>query len=425
MSGAVFETDWLNTDPVYYNEATGAVSTSLNDVIDFANLEFDPEGFNGFLDRGYSAFGLTPVRHVKFLPPSSRLVVADGGRFSIESTLDDQSLADRVERRTRESEVLEMLRALVQRWESSVEGDIVIPTSGGYDSRLLNLMIGDKSRVRSFTFGVSERQWDSTEVTRARLLSQRLGTRWEQVPIGYFHLYLDEWDRLFGPCMFAHGMYHLEFWLRVIARVGSGRPVLSGLNIDTLSGMDWELDPEITSPSDLEALVWRKLSHADSSWSRFAPTYDARDAYFEEKREILASRRMRTIECLRCTDVLLHYVQRLPTLLGMPTYCPGHDLDLGTALVALPLERRSERQWVAEFFDSQGLGLEEAGGTDLYWLILPRAEDGASAPPEREAALRGGQAGVRPLDKQERGLAGPLVRGPRIRATGARPAPRH
>ncbi len=171
MSRAVFETDWLNTDPVYYNEATGAVSTNVNDVIDFANLEFDPEGFNGFLDRGYSAFGLTPVRHVKFLPPSSRLIGPDDGRLTIESTLDDQQLADRVEDRSSESEVLEMLRALVQRWESSVEGDIVIPTSGGYDSRLLNLMIGDKSRVRSFTFGVSERQWDSTEVTRARLLS--------------------------------------------------------------------------------------------------------------------------------------------------------------------------------------------------------------------------------------------------------------
>ena len=139
MSRAVFETDWLNTDPVYYNEVTGAVSDNVNDVIDFANLEFDPEGFNGFLDRGYSAFGLTPVRHVKFLPPSSRLTVQDDGRLTIESMEEANQLVDRVQVRRSEPEVIEMLRALVQRWERSVEGDIVVPTSGGYDSRLLNL----------------------------------------------------------------------------------------------------------------------------------------------------------------------------------------------------------------------------------------------------------------------------------------------
>ena len=77
---------------------------------------------------------------------------------------------------------------------------------------------------------------------------------------------------------------------------------------------------------------------------------------------------MRTVECLRCTNISLHYVRRLPTLLGMPTYCPGHDIDLGTALVALPLDHRRDRYWVADFFASQGLSLLEAGGNSRYWI---------------------------------------------------------
>ena len=373
MSRAVFETDWLSTDPVYYNEATGAVSDNVNDVIDFANLEFDPEGFNGFLDHGFSAFGLTPVAHVKYLLPSSRLIVMDDGRLTVESTDDDNRLADRVEDRKSESDVLEMLRALLQRWESAVEGDIIIPTSGGYDSRLLNLMIGDKSRVRSFTFGVTERQWDSIEVTRARLLSERLGTRWEQVPIGHFHRYLDEWDRIFGVCMHTHGMYQLEFWLQVLARVGSARPVLSGWDIDRFSGKDPEADREVRRPSDVEILILgaygvNRLSRADSSWSRLPQRHDAREAYFEEKRDVLASRPMRSIEATRFLGAWLHYLKRLPTYLGLPTYCPGHDIEFATAMLALPLDRRRERRWVKEFFARQGLSLAEAGGNRRYWM---------------------------------------------------------
>ena len=62
-----YETDWLNTKPVFYNEKTKKVSYNINDVIDYANLEFDPEGLGNYLDFGYSVLGHTPVKGVKFL----------------------------------------------------------------------------------------------------------------------------------------------------------------------------------------------------------------------------------------------------------------------------------------------------------------------------------------------------------------------
>jgi hypothetical protein len=50
----LFETDWLASQPVFYNERTGKASHNINDVIDYTNLEFDREGFNNYVDFGYS-----------------------------------------------------------------------------------------------------------------------------------------------------------------------------------------------------------------------------------------------------------------------------------------------------------------------------------------------------------------------------------
>ena len=66
MSQVVFKTDWLASNPIFYNEKLGKVSLNINDVIDFRNLEFHPEEFNNYLDFGYSILEQTPIKNVKF-----------------------------------------------------------------------------------------------------------------------------------------------------------------------------------------------------------------------------------------------------------------------------------------------------------------------------------------------------------------------
>ena len=56
----LFETDWLASDPVYYNEVTGAASHGINDVIDFANVELDAEGLNAYLGTGSRSSSTRP-----------------------------------------------------------------------------------------------------------------------------------------------------------------------------------------------------------------------------------------------------------------------------------------------------------------------------------------------------------------------------
>ncbi|MDR0711935.1 MAG: hypothetical protein LBF67_06295 [Prevotellaceae bacterium] len=73
----VASSDWLASNPVFYNEKTMRVSENINDVIDFPNMEFDTEGLSAYLDFGYSVFGSTPLKNVKFLLPNESLQMAD------------------------------------------------------------------------------------------------------------------------------------------------------------------------------------------------------------------------------------------------------------------------------------------------------------------------------------------------------------
>src|SRR5262249_49239140 len=150
-----------------------------------------------------------PIKGVKYLRHSSRLAITNG---KIQVQYEDDPIEKLVAGITQEEEVLHLLRSTIQQWEHSFEGNIIIPTSGGYDSRLLNEMIQDKARIRSYTYGISNVQSESYEVVYAKKIAEILGTGFKQIQLGNFHNYLEEWDALFGISTHAHGMYQMEFY---------------------------------------------------------------------------------------------------------------------------------------------------------------------------------------------------------------------
>ena len=369
MSELLFETDWLGSRPVYYNEATGVASRNVNDVIEFADMELDPEGFNAYLGTGYSLFQHTPVRGVRFLPPSARLWRESGGDLRVERLPLD--LDARLAERHTADEAVDLLRARVQAEEAAHDGEIVIPTSGGYDSRLINLMVADPSRVRSFSFGSSERQWDSTEVARARALAQLLGVRWEQVPLGRFHDYMDEWDDLFGPVVHAHGMYQMEFYKHVRAKVASGSLLFSGIFGDWIEGEDHDWAPPIHGRADVRLAAYTFQQRADIRMSRVPWRGTLCDEYYEANRESFGSPPRRVVEAIRTRMMILQYLIRLPESCGFAVATPFLDIDVATAMLTLPQESRKSRRWVVDYLRSRGAMLEDAGGDATYWLFWP------------------------------------------------------
>jgi len=354
MKRILFETDWLASQPVFYNEKTGHASHNINDVIDYANLELHPEGLKNYLDFGYSVLEQTPVMNVKFLRHSSRLWADEKGALSVEY------LGDQVEQwldyRLSEEDVIDLIRERVQAWEHTVGGEIVIPTSGGYDSRLLNWCIKDKSRVRSFTYGVSDNQTESSEVMYARQLSEILGTRWEQIPLGDFHNYFDDWNKLFGVSTHAHGMYHFEFYQKILPKVSGGNPFLSGIIGDAWSG---SVNIDVFQRySDICRLGYTHGLHADSAQSQIPADSSLLLSYWEKQKERLKNARFRVVEAMRFKIILLCYLRNVPSHLGFNWWTPFLDIDVCMAMLNLPPERKLDRLWQKEFFKKVGLDLE-------------------------------------------------------------------
>jgi len=369
MTELLFETDWLASRPVFYNESTGAASHSVNEVIVFPEVEIDAEGLNLYLAAGYSVFGRTPVCGVRYLPPCARLWRDDDGALCVEELSFD--IDSRLAERRSEDEIVEMLRARVQAAEAATEGEIVIPTSGGYDSRLLNLMIAEPSRVRSFTFGATRRQWKSLEVARARALAAMLGTNWERIPLAPFHGYLDEWGREFGPVVHAHGMYQMEFYRRVRDRTGGGELLLSGLLGDWFEGKGDERVPPPSSPAEMQRMVFSYDMSADPSMCVVSSDGSALEEYFETHSAALASHRRRVLETVRLRMMMLHYLLRVPELYGFRVEAPFLDCELATAMLTLSDERRHHRRWVTDYLAARGALLSDVRGDSRYWLYWP------------------------------------------------------
>jgi hypothetical protein len=352
----IFETDWLASQPIFYNELTGKVSENINDVIDFQNFDFHPEGLNNYLDFGYSILEQTPIKHVKFLRHSSKLLINDHGKIEV------QYLDDPVEKwmgkTVNENDVFHLLYQSVRNWEESVEGEIVIPTSGGYDSRLLNFLINNKSRIRSFTYGISDNQLKSVEVVYAKKLSEILGTRWEAIQLGEFNSYFRQWNELFGISTHAHGMYHIEFYHQMISKLKGNNPFLSGIGGDWWSGLVPYQD-KIVHPKDLYKIAYTHNLHATSEASLLKSKQELLHSYYESQREQLQEWNFQILLMARMKIILISYLIKVPKILfGFNTWAPLLEPEIALSILGLSPERRRNRLWQKDFFQQHGLDLE-------------------------------------------------------------------
>ena len=356
----VYESDWLASRPFFYNLRSGAASANINDVIDLEHFEFDPEGFNDYLDFGFSVFEHTPVRDVHMLRHSSRLYRGPQG-LRVEYLPD--VACEWYDRRSTVDEVLEVASAKINAAAGEGEGEVVVPTSGGLDSRLLNLLLHDRSRVRAFTYGVSDDQLRSSEVVKARELARRLGLRWEALPLGDFHRYLDEWDDLYGVSTHAHGMYQMEFYRQIAERVPAGSTVLSGICGDWFSGAvaEWRLDAPVRTVDDVyRVLGLTSALHGDSGMSTFRSERLGAQRLLESGALVTGLSWPRVPAVVRNRIALLSYLLAVPETVGLVPRAPYLDPDVALRMLTLPRDVRHDRRWVRELFATHDAFLEEA-----------------------------------------------------------------
>lgn len=346
----IFRTDWLASTPVFYNEKTLQASYRINDVIDWDNVQFDAEGLYNYLLFGYSVMEQTPIKYVKFLPPNAELIIEEG-KFSI-NRKEDKCLELLNGPETTEEDVLNLMEQRINHWAQNKE-QIIVPTSGGYDSRLLNALVTDKSKIHAFSYGASALHPESV---KASYVCQKLGIDWKYVELGSFHHYMDDWNSLFGPSTHAHGMYHMEFYKKIKEMGYENLPLLSGIVGDAWAG-SIQLAP-IENISEIKRLGYTHGMNADATQLLLKAGDDMAHAYLDTKKEALKHPLMRVVETIRFKIILLNYLMTVPQEMGFKPWSPFLDMDIAIAMLKLPEHRRKGRLWQKNFFERQGLDVE-------------------------------------------------------------------
>lgn len=347
--------NWVGFKTVFYNEISGKFGNNINDVIDFSQFEIHKEGLAAYLDYGYCVFGYTPIKNVKFLLPNQSLVMQDGVLRVIEDTDHTIHLLGNT---TKEDDVLDAIYQDVNNWSSTFSGDIMIPTSGGFDSRLLNVVLEDKSRIHTFTYGTSYNQSKSKEVVYARELALRLGTKWKQINLGNFNTYQDEWFYLFGCSVGAVGTYHMEFFNK-IKQIDESQQyhLLSGVIGDAWAGA-FDVRP-IETVEDYRILGHTHQMAADAKRAT-GVNYDRLvEPIFEKQRSLLKDSRYRILTAMRTKMTLLQSLITIPEYYGFSSYSPFLDEHVAMAMLNISDDRRKNRVWQRDYFRRKAVLFDE------------------------------------------------------------------
>lgn len=350
------ENDWLGSVPVYFNREERIVST-YPEVCLKENVELDDEGLFLFFKYGFSVFGRTPFASVRSLRYYSSLIFSDEG-LSVDEKPDPlktEGIPDNAD----EDAILNELGECINQTIEKVNGSVVSPLSGGLDSRLINSLIEEKYKplVHTYSYGFSKRQEKNFESVIGRETAFRLGLKWAHIPLRSAYQKIDQWHDLFGYAAHLHGMYHIEFYQRIIEQLAPEKPgmMFSGIGGSVFEG-DHLADIEINTAKDLYHLSFNHgLSCGDYLVDEETET---EKTFFEKNKSLLQDQRFVSVFMMRMKLPLLSYLISVPAALGIPSAAPFLNFKIASSMLALPAERRRGRLWLKEFFATRDLNFE-------------------------------------------------------------------
>ena len=352
----IFQQDWLGSNPYFYSLKNGKHGLNIWEVIDKETFAFDNSGLNNFFNFGYSVFGSTPVKDVKFLEANESLWIDDKGKLKIGQVQDP--IENWSDKQTTVDDVIDRLRYAVGQWARNQTGKIILPLSGGLDSRLLLWALPKKDLVDSYTYGISTKQSDSSEVKYASEIANRLSINWRQINLTGFHSYIEQWDNRFGLSTHSHGMYHLKFYdeIKSIAREPD-LPLLSGILGDVWAGsIPYE---NLSKPQDCLKLGYTHGITANSEFLKINAAGNMEmDFFFNKNVEKLQSPHGQVIAIARLKIILLSYLLIAPGEFGFRPWSPFLDIEIVRTMLLLPQNLRKDRKWQRDFLEKEGLGIK-------------------------------------------------------------------
>lgn len=352
----IVENDWLGSIPVFYNIKENIISTISNFCIEGKTIDF--EGLENFCEFGYSVFEHTFLQDVRFMRYYSTLTIdAQSGikiDYKEDLVLEESFFKDQSE----ENDVISLMQDYIGEVEKVTKGDIVLPTSGGYDSRILNYLVKDKKRIRSFTYGISKNQSESVEVTHAKKISEIYKTKWEQIELNRFHQYISKWFDIYGISTHIHGMYHIEFYTKILSKYKFENPTfLSGIVGDAWAGSIMYND--IKKQDDLISLGYTHGLNLDLGYLQFSNERIIIQKIFSENKDFLKNDKTKAVFTIRIKLMLISYLTQIPEYFGMPVWTPFLNFEIVKQTLNIDEDRRKNRIWQRDFFRKVGLNLED------------------------------------------------------------------
>lgn len=350
------ETNWLGTNLVFYNLRTKSWSPNITKVIDQTNLRFCKEGLLNYLQNGFVMFGLTPVEDVFYTLPNTTLTFNESGNFHLINNPDP--LLPLIDGGPSSAYELE---CLLENWFNDFNKDVcqsganvILPLSGGLDSRMLASYLKGKKYVHTFTYGISMNQKRSYEVGLAKKAAKKLQLNWNQIHLSSFHDFLDDNYDIYGVSTHAHSMYHFEFYkklLEIIQKpIRTKNIVLQGIYADVWAG-SWEFPQQIERAEDLSTLVKHHgiyLSGVETN----SPTLRAIE-YFEQHKNNFISEKYRILTAARMKVPLIRHLIETPRYFGLNVVSPFFDPRIVACMLNLPSEERRNRKWQREFIKNR------------------------------------------------------------------------
>lgn len=346
------ETNWLGVNLVFYNVRTKRWSPNLNEVIDLGDFRFSEEGLQNYLQNGFVMYGLTPLEDVFYTLPNTTLILDRSGNLQLIQNHDP--VVPLIAKGP--SSTIE-LESLLEDWfnvfhEEIVKSrsNVILPLSGGLDSRMLASYLKGKKYVQAFTYGISMNQKQSYEVVLAKEAAKKNQLNWSQVRLSSFHKFLQQNFETYGISTHAHSMYHFEFYSQIVKSesTNSKRIVLSGIYGDVWAG-SWEFPHQIKRAEELSTLVIHHGLHLCGFERKIIKTRERE--YFEDHKDHLTEESYRILTAARIKAPLIRHLIETPRYFGLDVVSPFFEPEIVACMLNLPAEQRKNREWQHKFIE--------------------------------------------------------------------------
>lgn len=346
--------DWLGSIPIFYNSKNYVISTNIN--LCKQDDEFDTNGLNDYLRFGYCFNTKTPYKNIYFLEPFSELIYT---RKAIEIKKKEIDFESHL---IPNSDPVEIIKDIKNDIDSKVmDKKIILPLSGGYDSRMLAYLCRNKE-ISAFTYGISHDRRKSKETVFAKKISEILNISWEEIPLNEFYKYSDIWLKYFGPSTHLHGMYHIEFYQKVLERLGvdsiENSIILSGIVGDIwarsheIKFKKENFDPQIFSFSHGVAIKKGSKLLGKNLEIKY-------ENFYLENEDLINNPSLHPILIVRTKIMLLSYLLSIPESIGYKTVTPFLNFKIVLNILSLNSTQKNERSWQSNFFKQKSIYVED------------------------------------------------------------------